>query len=804
MQLSESWLRSFVNPSLSSEALAELLTMAGLEVEERRMAAEPFSGVVVGLVKSVTKHPNADRLNVCEVDVGDGALKTIVCGAPNVAVGLKVPCALPGAELPGGFAIKVTTMRGVESGGMLCSAKELKISEESSGLMVLPESATPGQSIRELLNLDDVVLLLKMTPNRADCLSVLGVAREVSALTATPLKPVDIAPVVPTLTETIPVRIEAADLCSRFSGRVIRGVNAKAPTPAWMKERLERAGQRSISALVDISNYVMLELGRPSHVFDLDKLNGGLTVRWAQPGESLKLLNEQTVTLTGDIGVIADDTGVESLAGVMGGDSTAVSLETQNIYMECAFWWPEAIAGRARRFNFSTDAAHRFERGVDFATTVEHLERLTGLVLAICGGQAGPVTDDVTSLPERKPVQLRLGRAEKIIGMPLAEQAVADVFAKLGFAFETSQVDGQVVFTVSPPSYRFDIQIEEDLIEEIARVHGYEHLPDRPPVAAAVMQAVPEGYRSVHTLRHELAGLGYQEVVNFSFVERAWEEDFAHNPEPVRLLNPIASHLEVMRSTLLGSLVANLRHNLSHRAERVRLFEIARVFKRDAAVVDGPLTVAGFEQHRHVGGLAYGSADELSWTGNRQPVDFFDVKGDVEALIGSPCEFKPAQHPALHPGRSAQIVHGTRVLGYVGELHPKWRQKYDLPMAPVLFELDVEPLQSLLMPAYEDVSRQPVVIRDLALVVDQSVSAALVTQALQAGAQQQALWVKSLTLFDQFVPKEEGKGLNLNEKSLAFRLVLQDTESSLGDEQVDGLIKSMLASAQALAGARLR
>ena len=804
MQFSESWLRSFVNPSLSSEDLSELLTMAGLEVEERRMAAEPFSGVVVGLVKSVTKHPNADRLNVCEVDVGDGALKTIVCGAPNVAVGLKVPCAVPGALLPGGFAIKQTTMRGVESGGMLCSAKELKISEESSGLMVLPADATVGQNIRELLNLDDVVLLLKMTPNRADCLSVLGVAREVSALTATPINVPAIEPVVASLIETVPVSIEADDLCGRFSGRVIRGVNAKAPTPLWMKERLERAGQRSISALVDISNYVMLELGRPSHVFDLDKLNGGLTVRWAKAGESLKLLNEQTVELSADIGVIADNNGVESLAGVMGGDAAAVSLDTQNIYVECAFWHPNAIAGRARRFNFSTDAAHRFERGVDFATTVDHLEHISSLILLVCGGQAGPVTDQTTELPARLPVNLRLSRAEKIIGMPLSQQTVADVFNKLGFSFTQSEQSGELLFVVNPPSYRFDIQIEEDLIEEIARVHGYEHLPDRPPVAPAVMQAIPEGVRSVHNLRHQLAALGYQEVVNFSFVEKAWEEDFSVNPEPVRLLNPIASHLEVMRSTLLGSLVANLRHNLSHRAERVRIFEIARVFKRDASVQEGPLTVAGFEQHRHVAGLAYGSADELSWTGNRQAVDFFDVKGDVQAFIDASCQFKPTNHPALHPGRSAQIELNGRIVGFIGELHPKWRQKYELQQAPVLFEFDVAPLQMLHIPSYQDVSKQPVAIRDLALVVDQSVPVAAVSHALEQGFGDKAAWVKSVTLFDQFVPKEDGKGMNLNEKSLAFRVVLQDTEASLADQDVDALMKSMLAAAQSATGARLR
>ncbi len=814
MQFSESWLRSFVNPNLSSEALAELLTMAGLEVEERRTAGGVFTGVCVAQVKSTARHPNADRLTVCEVDVGDGALRQIVCGAPNVAPGIKVPCALPGAELPGNFKIKPTTMRGVESGGMLCSARELQISEESSGLLILPEDAPVGQDVRSYLNLDDVVLLLKMTPNRADCLSVLGVAREVAALTGASLCSPEIKPVAPALNERLPVTIRTdgqSDLCGRFAGRVIRGLNAKAATPAWMKERLERAGQRSISALVDISNYVMLELGRPSHVFDLNRISGGLTVRWAQEGEQLKLLNGNTVTLNADIGVIADSTGALAMAGIMGGDSSAVTLETTDVYLEAAFWWPDAIAGRARRFNFSSDASHRFERGVDADTTATHLERITALILEICGGQAGPVDDQVISLPKRPPVTLRLARAEKIIGMPLSADRVASVLQSIGCKVEIDHSQVGSVFTATPPAYRFDIQIEEDLIEEVIRVIGYDQLPSRPPLAPIVMQAVPETRRTLHDIRHAVAALGYQEVVNFGFVQREWENDFAGNTDPITLLNPIASHLEVMRSSLIGSLVANLKHNLAHRTERARLFELARTFRKDASIHDGPLTVAGFAQTRKLAGLAFGAVDALQWGSAARPVDFFDIKGDVEQLLPFTAEsgltFTRCEHPALHPGRSASICINGAAVGIVGQLHPRWVQKYELPSAPVVFEIEAEYLQHLTMPVSTDISRQPLVQRDLALVVKDSVSSQSVHDALVAGAKQSdetASLLQSVQLFDQFKPREPGRGLQMDEKSLAFRIVLQAPDRTLEEAQVESVVKQMIASASTACGAYLR
>lgn len=604
----------------------------------------------------VVKHPDADKLNVCQVDAGTGATLNIVCGAPNVAPGIKVPVALVGAELPpaeeGGkpFAIKLSKLRGVESQGMLCSARELKLSEDHSGLLILPEDTPVGQDIRDTLNLDDTIFEIKLTPNKADCLSVFGIARETAAITGAPLTPVDIRTVRVELDETLPVRIAAPDLCGRFSGRVIRGVNAHAKTPQWMVERLERSGQRSVSALVDISNYVMFELGRPSHVFDLDKIHGGIEVRWGKRGESLKLLNGNTVELDETVGVIADDRHVESLAGIMGGDSTAVTLDTTNIYLEAAFWWPDSIRGRARKYNFSTDAAHRFERGVDYATTVEHVERITQLILEICGGKAGPIDDQAVNLPQRAPVKMRVSRANRIIGVKIDADEIADIFTRLGLPFERDDD----AFLVTPPSHRFDIEIEEDLIEEVARIYGFEKIPARPPVATSEMRATNETQRSIHDIRHALAARDYAETVNFSFVDAEWEHDFAGNDNPIRLLNPIASQLSVMRTTLFGSLISVLRHNLNRRADRVRVFEAGRVFLADSSVKAGELTVEGYTQPKRVGALAYGPAVDEQWGVATRAVDFFDVKGDLEALLApAAARFVKAEHPALHPGRSA-------------------------------------------------------------------------------------------------------------------------------------------------------
>ena len=804
MQFPESWLRTLVNPPIATDELAHRLTMAGLEVEDTVPAAPAFTGVVVAHIVEIAPHPDADKLRVCQVDDGSGTLLQIVCGAPNAAAGLKVPLARVGAELPGGMKIGVAKMRGVQSSGMLCSARELGLSQDHAGLLELPAEMTPGQSIREALDLDDTLFTLKMTPNRADCLSILGVAREVAALTGAPLS-VPTAKAVPvTLDERLPVTVEAPDLCGRFGGRVIRGVNARAQTPEWMKTRLERAGQRSVSALVDISNYVMLELGRPSHVFDLDKIHGDLSVRWAREGETLELLNGQTVTLDSKVGVVVAGDQVESLAGIMGGEATSVTLDTQNIYLEAAFWWPQSLAGRARRFKFSSEASHRGERGVAFATIPQHIEFITRLIVDICGGQAGPLDDQIVNLPKREPVRMRLARCHRVLGVPVTQAEVAKIFGSLGLEFTLDGDD----FIVTPPSYRFDLVIEEDLIEEVARIYGFENIPTVPPMARAKMFSQPEVRRGPHALRRLAAAQDYQEVVNYSFVEAEWERDYAGNDTPVKLVNPIASHLSVMRSSLIAGLVANIRHNANRKQTRVRLFELGRVFARDDAAQDGPLQVAGVRQPLKLAGAAWGPSVEEQWGVPARQVDFYDVKMDVEALFGARgarLRFEAATHPALHPGRSARVTLDGKQVGWIGELHPRWAQQADLAHAPVVFELDVDALSEGELPQVRELSRQPVVVRDLALWVDAPVTAQsmLDTVAATVKADPQLAVVQDVRLFDVWREKPQGDQ-PVAEKSLAFRFWLQDTEVTLDEARVaDCLarIKDALVSAH---GARQR
>ena len=807
MQFPESWLREFCNPSLSTQALADTLTMAGLEVEELQFVAPPFTGIVVGEIKEAVQHPDADRLRICQVDVGQGALLNIVCGAPNARVGIKIPCATVGAELPPGedgkpFKIKVGKLRGVESQGMLCSAKELKIADDHGGLLELPVDAPLGQNIREYLNLDDTLFTCKLTPNLAHCLSVYGIAREVSALTGAPLKTPTFPSIATTNKDTLPVTISAPELCGRFSGRVVRGVNTKAQTPAWMVNRLARCGQRSVSPLVDISNYVMFELGRPSHIFDLDKIQGGLDVRWGKAGEQLKLLNGNTVTVDEKVGVIADAHQVESLAGIMGGDATAVSDDTQNIYIEAAFWWPSAIAGRSRRFNFSTDAGHRFERGVDPELTVEHIERITQLVLEICGTSnttVGPIHDQRVNMPAAKPVTLRVARAEKIIGMPLTQQRIADALRSLGLPV----IEGEGVVTVHPPSFRFDLLIEEDLIEEVARMVGYNNLPTTPPLAPITASVRAESERSPHALRHHLAALGYQETINYSFVDERWEQELAGNANPIKLLNPIASQMSVMRSTLLGSLLNVLKFNVDRKASRVRVFEIGRVFSKDASVQNTDTTVQGFDQPMHVAGMAFGSASPLQWGTQEQAADFFDVKADVEALLApATAHFEPAEHPAMHPGRCASVLLNGKVIGHVGELHPRWRQGWDLTQAPVMFEMSLEAVLHRAVPQSTGVAKFPNVERDIAVIVKDSVTHAQLMAAVHAAPTQGLL--RQAVLFDVYRPKAESAAMAMNEKSLAVRLTLNSNEATLNEAQIEGVVQAVVAELTVQLAARLR
>ncbi|RRD89844.1 phenylalanine--tRNA ligase subunit beta [Conchiformibius steedae] len=786
MQFPYSWLKTQANPDLSAEQLAYLLTMAGLEVEDSEAAAPDFSGVVVADVKSVEKHPDADRLNITQVDAGTGELLQIVCGAPNVRAGMKVPCALVGAVLPGNFKIKPTKMRGQVSNGMLCSAKELGLPENGvDGLLELPADAPVGTNLRDYLDLDDTVFTLKITPNRTDCLSIKGLARETAALTQCAFTPPAVPAVAAQSEHRFPVRIDAPADCGRFLSRPIRGVNACAASPEWLVRRLERCGVRSISALVDIGNYVMLELGQPMHVFDADKLSGSLIVRRAANGETLACLNGKTVTLQDNTLVVADEKGALSMAGLMGGESSAVSDDTQNIVLESAWFAPEIIAGKSRQYGFGSDSSFRFERGVDFALTREAMERATALVLEICGGEAGQIVEATGDLPERAAVNVRTARVAKLLGVDVPAPRIERILADLGLQPQPT-VDG---FAVTVPPFRFDIAIEADLIEEIARVYGYENIPDDAPRGRLAMLPLPENRRPRFDVYRHMASRGFREMVSYAFTDEAWERDFSNNNNPVRLQNPLAAQYSVMRSNLIGSMVEVLKHNLNRKHSRVRLFEIARVFAKNA---DGSV-----RQHERIGALAYGAALPEQWGEKARAVDFYDVKADVESLLaGQNAVFVAAEHPALHPGRSANIVIDGKTVGFIGELHPKWLQQYDLPAAPLLFELDLAVVQQRDKTVYRPVSKFQAVRRDLAFVLPESTAYADLEQALRGVA---SPLIREIALFDVY----RGAGLPDNMKSMAVKILLQDNDATLTDEAVEAVVAQLLAAAENV-GAKLR
>lgn len=773
MKFSEHWLRTLADPPIGGEALAEALTMAGLEVESRTPVAPPFSGVVVGKVLGVERHPNADRLTVCRVDIGEDAPVSVVCGAPNVATGILAPLARVGAMLPGGLSIRQASMRGIESQGMLCSARELGLSDDASGLLLLDPDAPVGVDLRRLLDLDDAVLEVKLTPNRADCLSILGLSREVAAITGARMTPPPLAPASYTGDAHRAVRIEDALACPRFCGRVIAGIDAAAPTPAWIRQRIERSGIRSISAVVDVTNYVMLELGQPLHAYDDALLEGDVVVRFPRPGERLTLLNGQELTLEPDLLLVADDKKPLGLAGIMGGEHSGIGSATTTVFLEGAFWNPAVIQGKARRLGFATDAGFRFERGVDFAIGPAAVERATQLIIELCGGRAGPLIDVRGTLPRRDPIRLRSARVARILGVTIAPETIGAILDRLGLSPQRDGAD----FVVTPPSYRFDIAIEEDLIEEVARLYGYENIPAVPAQHAQTMLPAPEGPRSTAPMRDRMVGRDYQEVITFSFVSAEAERLIRADADPIKVLNPIASNLDAMRTTLLGGLLDVVRTNVNRRQTRVRVFETGRCFVRDGERCDQPL---------RIGGVAFGPALPEQWGIGTRPVDFFDVKGDVESLAAPlPVTTEAAAHAALHPARSARVLIGGALAGWMGELHPRLVRAYELSQAPVVFEIDQAAISRTGVPAARPVPRFPTVRRDLAVVVDDAVPAQAVLEALNAVRPPH---VERLGVFDVY----RGAGVGPGKKSLAILVLMQDTARTLTDAEIDTTVADLL------------
>lgn len=784
MKFSENWLRTFVNPQLSTQQLAEALTMHGVEVENIEPAAPVFDKVVVGEVIAVSKHPDADRLTVCQVNVGVAPL-TVVCGAPNVRTGIKVPTALTGARLPQ-TVIGSVKVRGIDSQGMLCSETELGLAEDARGLMMLPQDAPPGMDVRELLDLDDQLITTKPTPNRGDCLSLLGMAREVAAVTGARINISEPKAVAPGIPDRLAVTLDAPAACPLYCGRVVRGVNPEAGTPTWVVRRLERSDIRAISAIVDITNYVMLELGQPLHAFDAARLEGGVRVRFARRGEKITLLNGETRTLGPEFLLIADDKKALALAGIMGGLPSAVSSDTRDIFLESAFFDPGVIAGKSRVLGFSSDSSYRFERGVDYEGTAKALERATQLVLEICGGAAGPAVRARDKLPKREPIRMRIGRAQRLLGIPMTGSQIDAILRRLGCEFARSEEE----FRVTAPSYRFDIAIEEDLIEEVARVNGYDNIPEARPVAPIAMLAAPETRRDAAAVRHLIAARGYQEIVTYSFVDPRWEADFCGNAAPVRLKNPIASQMSVMRSSLIGGLIDCVISNVSRQQQRVRAFEMGCCF------IVGP--GGRYQQPMRVGGVAYGTVVNEQWGVPAREADYYDVKGDVEALLAPrSAVFEAAPHPALHPGKSARVVLDGQTIGWVGQLHPRWLQKYELPSAPTLFELDFEVLASVRLPAYQGISKFPPVRRDFAMTFDEVISYHAIWDVLH---RQKPSMVAEIGLFDVY----RGAGVEKGKKSLAFRALLQDTQRTLTDAEVDSAVAQLIHVLEEKFNAKLR
>lgn len=794
MYISEQWLREWVNPEQDFAAIGEVLTVSGCEVESLDPVATGFTDVVVGELVQVEQHPDADKLRVCTVDVGAADKLQIVCGAPNARVGLKAPLAQIGAKLPmpdgKPLKIKKGKLRGVESFGMLCSASELGMADKSDGLLELPTDAPVGTAVRDYLGLDDQVLELSITPNRGDCLGVAGVAREVGVLTRTTVNVPEIPAQEVSHDDTLNISLPAADVCPHFVGRIIRNVNAKAETPLWMQEKLRRHGLRSLSAAVDVTNYVMLEIGKPIHAYDLDTLNGGIQARYAAEGEQLELLDGQTLTLQADAVVIADDNKAVGFGGIMGGNSTAVSDATQNIFLESAHFRPQKIAGQARKYGLQTDASYRFERGVAADLTLPALERATALILAICGGEAGSVTDCCAddALFERTTITLRRERIGRILGISMEDADVVEILERLGCEVATT-ADG---WSVQAPLSRFDLNIEEDLVEELARVRGYDSIPavlrPLPPVVTLPL----ETQNRMDTLRRPLIEAGYQEAVTYSFVDPELEALLDADATDIRLANPIASDLSRMRTTLWTGLLPAVQHNLNRQQSRVRLFEVGPAFdRRDGEIV----------QSKRIAGVITGSVLPEQWGAAERKADFYDVKGDVEAILAQASAetfvFTPATHSALHPGQSAQIHCGEQAVGWVGALHPRIEADLNLGQAVYLFELDLAVLQHKKLPEYQAVAKFPGIRRDLALLLDRDVLASALEEAIAEVAPEQLVrW----NVFDVYT----GKGVEEHQKSVALSLILQDFSRTLEDNEVNQIVEKVVASLSEKTGATLR
>ncbi|KDE40736.1 Phenylalanyl-tRNA synthetase beta chain [Nitrincola lacisaponensis] len=792
MKFSEQWLREWVKPALATQALADQLSLAGLEVDEISAVAGQFDGVVVAEIIAAEQHPDADKLQVCQVSDGQETFQ-VVCGAANARAGLKTAFARVGANLPGDFRIKRAKLRGVESMGMLCAEDELGISDDHGGIMELAADAPLGIDLRDYLNLNDSLIDVDLTPNRGDCLSIAGLAREVGVLNQVPVNPVTITTVAPTCADTFPVTLSAPQACPRYIGRVIRNINLDAQTPLWMQEKLRRSGIRSIDPVVDVTNYVLLELGQPMHAFDLNQLSQGIDVRLAQAGETLVLLDETEVTLNADTLLITDANGPLAMAGIMGGAASGVTAETRDIFLESAFFNPLSIVGRARNYGLHTDSSHRFERGVDWQLQRQAIERATALLLDIVGGEPGPVTEAVSAadLPETPVVRLRDARVNAMLAMEMPLETVEDILTRLGM--QLSRREDQA-WDVTVPSWRFDITLEVDLIEEIARVYGYDNLPVRTPIAQLPMPPIAEKEVSLSRVRRHLISRDYQEAVTYSFIEAGLSALFDPKTQPLALANPISAEMAVMRTSVWPGLIKAVQYNQNRQQLRIRLFETGQRFL--------PQAEGGLLQENVIAGVITGNRDAEGWVAGKDKVDFFDIKGDVESLLalgGSPAEFRfvASEHPALHPGQCARVERQGEVIGYVGALHPQLLKQLDLNGPVYLFELQQDAVTAGRLPRYAALSKFPEMRRDLSLLVDEQVSYDAIREVVTAAAGDA---LKKVTLFDLY----QGQGIEAGRKSLALGLTWQHPSRTLTDEEINNSVSAVVVALTTHCGASLR
>lgn len=794
MKISENWLRSWVNPAVDSDVLAHQLTMAGLEVDDSSTVAKPFTGVVVGEVLTVEQHPDADRLRVTTVNIGAGEPLQIVCGAPNVAVGLKVPVATIGAVLPGDFKIKKGKLRGVESHGMLCGASEIDLEDTVDGLLILPQDAPIGTDIRDYLKLDDRIIEISITPNRGDCFSIKGIARELGVINNLPVTPVEIQPVTATIADKKQVQLHSAG-CPRYAGRVIKNINAQAKTPQWMVDALSRSGIRVHSVLVDITNYVLLEQGQPLHAFDLSKIEGDIQVRQANPQEKLKLLNEQDIELADDVLVISDDHKVLAMAGIMGGLDSSVTDSTTDIFLESAFFDPLAIAGRARRYGMHTDASQRYERGVDFELAMPAIERATQLILQLAGGEAGEVVlvEQQKALPKRLPIALSLAQVNQLLGYNVAADFVEQTLSRLGMQVNDNGNIDSKGWEVIPPSYRFDIAIKEDLIEEVARIYGYDNIQTKMPVLEIELKPAQDRL-SIQQLRQTLVSLGYQEAISFSFADEKLEKQLNPEVKLLKLANPISSELGAMRSTLLSSLIPSVQYNLNRQQSRVRLFETGLRFDYEQAT-----GIQDLKQIPTLAMIATGTAIPEQWHAKAQPMDFYDLKGEVERILASArlaAEFKPSSLAWLHPGQSANIVVQGQVIGYLGRLHPALEDQLDLGKTWVC-EVDLDVLLQPYVSNFTELSRFPTVRRDIAILISANITIDQIQHTIQSAAGE---WLLQSWLFDVYT----GQGIEAGQRSLAFALLWQHPERTLEDAEIKEGMQRVIDALQDTYKATLR